>query len=105
MNTVKTIDFSFELLDEASTMLKVICHPVRMQIVKILSTNNKLNVTQIQEHLELDQASTSRHLTLMKNKKVLSSFREGKNIFYTLKSEKINQIVDCILECNETLRN
>jgi len=96
MNKV-TLDI--KKLEEAASKLRVIAHPMRIAIIELLQDNKRLNVTEIYDKLNIEQASASHHLNLLKNKGVLSSKREGKNTFYFLKHNAINQIIDCISRC------
>ncbi|MDP4184283.1 MAG: metalloregulator ArsR/SmtB family transcription factor [Bacteroidota bacterium] len=86
--------------EEAANMLKAIAHPVRIAILKYLENGKMLTVTEIHELLEIEQASTSHHLGILKDKGVLCSKREGKNTYYFLKHDRISQIVDCINKCS-----
>ncbi len=88
-----------QILDKASGMLKSIAHPVRFQIITLLNNGVNLSVSEIQNRLSLDQASTSHHLNIMKDKGVLVSEREGKQVFYSLKFQKFSNIVECITDC------
>jgi DNA-binding transcriptional ArsR family regulator len=87
-------------LEMAASKLRAIAHPMRIAIIDLLNTNNKLSVTEIYEQLNIEQASASHHLNILKNKGVLFSKREGKKIFYAIKDEGLTEIVDCINRCN-----
>ena len=86
-------------LETASEMLKAIAHPIRISIVALLSGNKKLNVTEIYKELNIEQAVASHHLGVLKNKDILSSEKNGKNCFYSLKHQRISQIIECINNC------
>ena len=88
-------------LEMAASKLRAIAHPMRIAIIDLLNTNSKLSVTEIYEKLDLEQASASHHLNILKNKGVLASKREGKKIYYSLKSVALTEIVECINRCNE----
>jgi len=88
-------------LEIASEMLKAIAHPTRIAIVGMLNSNRKLSVTEIYESLKIEQAVASHHLSILKNKGVLLSNRVGKNCFYSLKHQRLSQIVECINKCQE----
>jgi len=87
-------------LEEAASKLRVIAHPMRIAIIELLQDSKKLNVTEIYEKLNIEQASASHHLNLLKNKGVLISKRDGKNTYYSLKHVAINQIIECITKCD-----
>lgn len=85
-----------EKLERASDILKTIAHPVRLEIVDLLRENQKLSVTDIYEKLGLQQAVASHHLTLLKDKTVLKSEKNGKNIFYSLDKPQLLKVIDCM---------
>jgi len=93
------IELDVRKLEEVASKLRAIAHPMRIAIIELLQDSKKLNVTQIYEHLGIEQASASHHLNLLKNKGVLSSKRDGKNTYYFLKHNAINQILDCMSKC------
>lgn len=86
-------------LDKASNMLKAIAHPMRISILGFLEGGKALTVTQIHELLGIEQSTTSHHLGILKDKGVLSSKREGKNTYYSLKHQNLTQIIDCLSQC------
>ncbi|MEA3479721.1 MAG: metalloregulator ArsR/SmtB family transcription factor [Bacteroidota bacterium] len=88
-------------LEAAASKLRAIAHPMRIAIIDLLNDNNKLSVTEIYKTLNIEQASASHHLNILKNKGVLMSQRDGKKIYYFLKSATLKEIIDCINRCNE----
>lgn len=89
-----------EKLEKAATMLKVMAHPLRLAIIDLLGAHPKMNVTEIHETLQIEQAAASHHLNLLKSKGLLSSERDGKNCVYYLKHDRILEIISCINKCN-----
>ncbi len=88
-------------LETAAGKLRVISHPMRIAIIELLSINDRMSVTQIYEELNIEQATASHHLNILKNKGILISHREGKKIYYSLKNRVITDIIECINRCNE----
>jgi DNA-binding transcriptional ArsR family regulator len=88
-------------LEMAASKLRAIAHPMRIAIIDLLNEKPKLSVTEIYSALDIEQASASHHLNILKNKGVLVSKREGKKIFYALKSVTLTEIIECINRCNE----
>lgn len=95
------IQIDITKLEMAASKLRAMAHPMRIAIIDLLHTNQKMSVTQIYKKLKIEQASASHHLNILKNKGVLVSKREGKKIFYSLKSDTLTEIIDCINRCNE----
>ncbi|MCD6202015.1 MAG: helix-turn-helix transcriptional regulator [Bacteroidales bacterium] len=87
---------SLEQLERATNILKAIAHPMRISILNYLEEKGSLTVTEIHNLLGIEQSTTSHHLGILKDKGVLASKREGKNTYYFLKYDNINQILDCI---------
>ncbi len=92
-------ELNVEQLEIAVNMLKAIAHPMRISIISLLEDGRKMTVTEIHEKLQIEQSTTSHHLGILKDKGVLSSKREGKNTFYSLKNENLGKILDCIGKC------
>ncbi|MCD4696133.1 MAG: metalloregulator ArsR/SmtB family transcription factor [Bacteroidales bacterium] len=88
-------------LEMAASKLRAIAHPMRIAVIDLLNDKQKLSVTEIYNALNIEQASASHHLNILKNKGVLVSKREGKKIFYSLKSVTLTEIIECINRCNE----
>ena len=88
-------------LENAAEMLKAIAHPIRISIVGMLDAGKKLCVTEIYEALTIEQAVASHHLSILKNKGVLNAEREGKHCYYSLKHERLSQIIECVNKCQD----
>ncbi|PID93877.1 MAG: transcriptional regulator [Bacteroidetes bacterium] len=90
-----------EKLEAAASKLRAMAHPMRLAIIELLQNGNKMNVTQIYQKLHMEQATASHHLNVLKNKKLLISFRKGKHIYYTLQNDTLQEIMHCIDRCHK----
>lgn len=88
-------------LEQAASKLRAMAHPMRIAIIDLLNNGNKMSVTEIYKKLRIEQAAASHHLNILKSKGVLVSQREGKKIFYSLKTNVLTEVIDCINRCNE----
>jgi len=86
-------------LEAAASRMRAIAHPMRIAIIELLDANDKMNVTEIYEKLNIEQACASHHLNILKNKGLLNSKREGKNTIYSIKMAALSKIIDCINNC------
>ncbi|MEI6851458.1 MAG: metalloregulator ArsR/SmtB family transcription factor [Bacteroidota bacterium] len=77
----------------AAKKIRTITHPARVQIIKLLEENEKLNVTQIYEKLNILQAETSHHLALLREYGILKKVRQGKMSIYSLNTETLENII------------
>ena len=90
-----------EKLEIAASMLRAMSHPMRIAIIELLTAPKRLSVTEIYEKLNIEQASASHHLNILKSKGILESKREGKKIFYSLKQDKVTEIIESLDRCVE----
>ncbi|MEI6172261.1 MAG: metalloregulator ArsR/SmtB family transcription factor [Bacteroidota bacterium] len=97
MKTKTNLDI--QKLELAASKLRAMAHPMRIAIIDLLTVNNELTVTEIYERLSIEQASASHHLNILKNKGLLNSKRNGKMIFYSLKTNVLANVIDCINQC------
>ena len=67
----------------------------RLEILNLLR-DKELSVTALIEKTKLSQANISQHLSIMKSKGIVTSNREGKNIYYKLTNPKITKAFDII---------
>ncbi len=98
---MSNIDINISKLELAASKLRAISHPMRIAIIELLANGEKLSVTEIYEALNIEQATASHHLNILKNKDVLVSKREGKKIFYSIKNITLTEIIECVNRCND----
>jgi DNA-binding transcriptional ArsR family regulator len=97
------VQIQIDKLEQAASKLRAMAHPMRIAIIELLHDGNRMSVTDIYRKLKIEQAAASHHLNILKNKGVLASQREGKKIFYSLKSQVLTEIITCINRCNEQM--
>lgn len=77
-----------EILEFHAEFCKTFANPIRLEILNLLKEEEMI-VTDITERLGIPKANTSRHLTLMRLKKIIVRRREGTNIYYSIANTKI----------------
>ncbi|MED3315817.1 MULTISPECIES: ArsR/SmtB family transcription factor [Bacillus] len=92
MKTVVTDRDLVEIREEDVDVLKVMAHPVRLQIVNELMKHQMCNVTQLTEILKLPQSTVSQHLSKLRGT-VLRAERKGLEMHYYIDNVKARQIV------------
>ena len=75
-------------------ILRAINHKLRQQIMKLLEENKRLNVTDIYVKLRLEQSVASQMLAILRRANIVSTERNGKEIYYTLNHKRITQVVE-----------
>jgi ArsR family transcriptional regulator len=87
-------------IDRASRALKAISHPLRLKILCMLG-EEEASVQDIVSMVGTSQSNISQHLTLLRDKDVLTSRRDANRVFYrvgdarTLKLISMMQDVFC----------
>ncbi|GAA4004247.1 metalloregulator ArsR/SmtB family transcription factor [Hymenobacter fastidiosus] len=93
------LNLTTEKMEKVAFILKTTAHPTRIAIVQLLAQQQSLSVTDLSEKLQVEQSLLSHHLSGMKLKGILSSHREGKNIYYTLKMREVVDVIQCLAAC------
>ena len=94
MNAVNNIVF----FEAASKVLKALGHPERLKIIELLQTGEQ-TVGRIQQGIGLSQPVTSQHLRFMQNNNILASRKEGTSTYYSLASDMIRKLLECMNSC------
>lgn len=86
-----------EIFQLQANTFKALANPKRLEIINLLR-DQKLNVNQIIDMLDLPQANLSQHLSVLKSHGILSSQKKGKEVFYAVTSKKFVTACDLIRE-------
>ncbi len=86
-------------LEKVAFILKTVAHPMRLGIVQLLGSKEKLSVGEICEFLGTEQSLTSHHLCNLRLKGILTSKREGQKVYYTLKEKQLAKIMHWLKNC------
>ena len=88
-----------EKLEKAAFILKTVAHPTRLAIIDLLN-QKAMNVNELSRALNCEQSLLSHHLTNMKLRGILSSQKDGQNVYYALKEKDVVKLIACIENCN-----
>jgi DNA-binding transcriptional ArsR family regulator len=78
-----------------SRILKAIAHSTRLFIVEQLSAKERC-VCELQEMIEADISTVSRHLAVLKNAGIVQSEKRGAQVYYKLRCPCILEFLNCI---------
>ncbi|MHA4169982.1 ArsR/SmtB family transcription factor [Bacillus cereus] len=92
MTTMQVSNEIYKIPEADIELLKIMAHPVRLQIVKELERHKICNITQLTELLHVPQSTVSQHLSKMRGK-ILRSERRGIEMYYHIVISKACQIV------------
>ena len=95
-----------QLCCRIAEVLKVLGHPVRLQIVQTLLTKESC-VKNLWSCLELSQATVSQHLSVLKGKGIVDSAREGVAMRYWVSDDISKLLIGTLMDhfgmdCQET---
>lgn len=90
------LPYTFQFLETATEMLRAVAHPHRLLIIEMLYQQKSLNVTEIYERLNIEQAVASHHLRILKDRGIVQVKRDGKNSNYSLTSEEYYKILEVL---------
>jgi DNA-binding transcriptional ArsR family regulator len=90
---------------QACSLMKVLANPDRLMILCQLSQGEK-RVGELEELLGIVQPTLSQQLTVLREEKLVSTRREGKNIYYTLDSPKAMAVIETLYQqfCSVTCK-
>ena len=89
------MDYSEKRYSALAEILKAMAHPSRLKMLDALREGERC-VGDLQELVGSDLSTVSRHLSVMRSAGLLSSRREGNQIFYELRVPCVMKTFACI---------
>ncbi len=90
------LDIDYHNIKKAAMVLRSLNHKLRQQIIKTIYENQRLTVTQLYVKLRLEQSVASQHLAILRKTGIVGTERDGKFIFYSINSSRIEAINDFV---------
>ena len=88
-------------IKKAAIILRAVNHKLRQVILKFIGEKGQVTVTEIFEHLLLEQAVASQQLAILRRTGFVKTKREGKFIYYSVNRQRLldlNMFVSKLLE-------
>lgn len=85
-------------IHHASHLLKAIAHPLRLKILCILASNSEVSVQDLVEQVGTSQSNISQHLSILREKDILTSRKNANKVYYQIGDQKILQLIDSLCE-------
>ncbi|MHB1377923.1 MAG: ArsR/SmtB family transcription factor [Candidatus Humimicrobiaceae bacterium] len=76
-----------------ANICKTLANPKRLEIIEVLR-DDELNATQLTRKVFISKANLSQHMSILIQKGVVLSRREGLNVFYKLSDTRITKACD-----------
>lgn len=84
-------------IEKATRCLKALSNPIRLAILCVLKDGEK-SVQALEEAVGTSQSNMSTHLGTMRDKEILIARREGTQVFYRVKDERMFQLLHLLQE-------
>ena len=95
----KIKDFELKAL-----ILKSLSHPTRLFMLSLLSKGPRC-VCEITKAVTLDVSTVSKHLSILKNAKIVSVTKEGNKVIYSLRCSCVLEYADCLVSMYANSKN
>jgi DNA-binding transcriptional ArsR family regulator len=76
-----------------ASIFQALAHPTRIAIIDVLR-EGELPAGAIIERLGLEQANASQHLSILRVKQIVSSRKEGNQVFYSVRDPLLIEALD-----------
>ena len=78
-------------------MCQVFSHPKRLEVINVLR-DGEMSVTELAQKLELTIGNLSQHLSMMKERHILLTRKEGNMVYYRILNLKLIRCFDMMRE-------
>ncbi len=78
-------------------MCKVFSHPKRLELINLLR-DKEMSAGELGERLGLAPANLSQHLTMMRERRILVSRKEGNMVYYRIANPHLVEVFDMLRE-------
>lgn len=86
---------SQELRRFKAEIFQALAHPTRIAIVETLR-DGEVSAGRLIEKLGLEQANASQHLSVLRNKQIVTSRKDGNQVFYSLRDPVLIEVLDVL---------
>jgi ArsR family transcriptional regulator len=76
-----------------ANIFQALAHPTRIAIIEVLR-DGELPAGTIIERLGLEQANASQHFSILRAKQIVSSRKEGNQVFYSVRDLLLIEVLD-----------
>jgi DNA-binding transcriptional ArsR family regulator len=92
MENFSSVNVDLYNLKKAAMVLRAINHKLRQQILKLIDEHGKMTVTEIYVKLRLEQSVASQHLAILRKAGFVKTERDGKFIYYSVSTERLEEL-------------
>lgn len=96
MTSEKKIKLDYAVLKRAVLTLRAVNHPLRKEMMQLIQEKGKVTVTELYIKLRIEQSVASQHLAILRKADVLTTERDGKFIYYSVNTKRVEEIAGII---------
>jgi ArsR family transcriptional regulator len=89
--------FDSRLYEYHADMCKVFSHPKRLELLNVLR-NGEMSAGELGHRLGMSPANLSQHLSMMKERRILVSRKEGNAAYYRVSNPRLLKAFDILRE-------
>ncbi len=86
-----------EEIERTCRSLKAMCHPLRLQILCTLSSN-EFSVQEIVDLVGTSQSNISQHLAILRDKGILAARKDANRVFYRVGNARTLRLIEMMRE-------
>ncbi|CDZ75472.1 Hypothetical protein ING2D1G_1334 [Peptoniphilus sp. ING2-D1G] len=90
-----------EEMMEKADLLKALGHPIRLCILENLVLHGEKNVTEIVSCMDASQSNISQHLSKLRDMGIVTSEKDGNQVYYFCTNEEVRRLVEYLFGGNE----
>ena len=83
------------LFQNHADIYKALAHPTRLFIVYEIAENTR-SVTELAHKVGVDLSTMSKHLEILRSRKIISRIKQGNQVFYRLEFTCILNFFECV---------
>jgi DNA-binding transcriptional ArsR family regulator len=76
-------------------IFQALAHPTRISIVEALR-DGEISAGKLIDHLELEQANVSQHLTVLRAKQIVVNRKVGNQVYYSLRDPVLTKVLELL---------
>ncbi len=77
-------------------VFQALAHPTRIAIVEMLRDDPEVPVHRFFEQLQIEPANASQHLAVLRSKRIVTSRKEGTQVYYSIRDPLLFQVLDIL---------
>ena len=79
-------------IKKTAIVVRALNHKLRLVILKLIGERDNITVTEIFQHLHLEQCVASQHLAVLRKTGFVKTKREGKFIYYSINRQRLLEL-------------